>query len=630
MEYSKINILIIEDNPGDVRLFKEMLRDIPSVDFIVNSCARISQGLEYLAQQDCDVVLLDLTLPDSHGLETFSTIAGAFQNIPVLLLTGLDDENIAIDAMRQGAQDYLVKGKIDANLLAKSIRYAIQRKAIERKISNDKNQLEVTLSSIADGVITTDSQGTIILMNSAAQQITGWKQQDAIEKNIDDVFKIIDEQTNQPCESPVKAVLRTKKTFFLPINTILITKNGDEKYIEDDATPIKNENNKITGVVIVFRDAGEKRKSQNEVIKIQKLEALGVLAGGICHDFNNVLTAILNNVGYAKMKAQNNKELVEVLLDIEKVTLKSKTLTYQLLTFAKGGEPIKETTYIPELIKNIITFTLRGTNYTYQLTNDSQVWPVDLDIGQFSQAISNIIINAKEAMPDGGNIDIEVHNIAKDNPQVEIKIKDYGIGMPEKYLTKIFDPYFTTKKEGCGLGLAITYSIIKRHHGDISVNSKPGAGTTFTITLPMSQNNALISKEQTSNIICGKGKILIMDDEQMILTAMKKLLVTLGYDVKVSKDGQEAISLYEEAKNANEPFNAVIMDLMIPGGMGGKETIKKLLAIDKDVKAIVSSAYSQDPVMANPKEYGFKAVVAKPYEISLFSQILASVIENKP
>ena len=635
--HKEIRVLIIEDNPGDVRLIKEILKDSGETTFIIAAAIRLTEGMEYLSREAIDVVLLDLSLPDSHGMETFLTFNASFPTMPILLLTGLDDSAMAIEAINRGAQDYLVKGKIDKELIVRSIHYAIERKNNETKIAHERNQLGVTLSTITDGVVTTDAQGKITLINKSAQNIIGLAPQDAINKNLKDIFPILDQQTNTPCGDPVQTVLQTQKVFFLPTNTVFIDKNGSEKFIEGEAAPINEAGHKTTGVVVVFRDTSEQHKARQEIIKMQKLEALGILAGGIAHDFNNILTGILNNVSYAKLQAKEQSAIIDTLLDIEKITLKSKDLTHQLLTFAKGGLPVKETISLPELIRNQTTFSLRGTNYTYTISADKNVWPVDLDVGQFNQVITNIITNAKEAMPEGGKIEITINNLGSNQENknllpekkyIRIAIKDFGVGIPERHINKIFDPYFTTKQQGSGLGLAVTYSIIKRHHGDIRAESKPGNGTTFLIYLPVSENPNPTEPQKEPTVATGKGKILIMDDEPMILETVQKLLSVLGYSVVCAKNGQEALQSYRTAMSEGKPFLVVIMDLVVPGGMGGKESMAKILEIDPKARGIVSSAYSQDPVMADPQKYGFKAMVAKPYDISAFSQILAKVIQE--
>jgi CheY-like chemotaxis protein len=318
--------------------------------------------------------------------------------------------------------------------------------------------------------------------------------------------------------------------------------------------------------------------------------------------------------------------------------MRAKDLTQQLLTFSKGGIPIKKTISLAEILKDTATFTLSGSSVECKLAIKEDLWPVEADVGQISQVIHNLIINADQAMPEGGIIGVNAENfivridttlpLQKGN-YVKISIKDQGIGIPKEYLSKIFDPYFSTKQKGSGLGLTVAYSIIKNHEGYITVDSEMGAGTTFSIYLPASTKQIQIEKIKEIKPIFGKGKILVMDDEEIIRDALGEILTTLEYQVNFAKNGEEAIALYKQAKEVNEPFDAVIMDLTIRGGMGGKEAIKKLLEIDSSVKAIVSSGYSTDPVMADYQNYGFSGVVAKPYNIQELSKTLHKIISNE-
>jgi CheY-like chemotaxis protein len=381
---------------------------------------------------------------------------------------------------------------------------------------------------------------------------------------------------------------------------------------------------------------------EQELQKIQKLESIGILAGGIAHDFNNILTAILGNISLAKMEANPKDEIYERLVEAEKASLQAKNLTQQLLTFSKGGAPIKKTESITEVIKDSAEFALRGSNVKCEFFIPNDIWPVEVDKGQISQVISNLIINADQAMPEGGIIKVRVENVApvgavrpcqpvaelpiKDGKYVKIEIEDDGIGIPKEHLPKIFDPYFTTKQKGSGLGLATSYSIIKRHDGYIAVESELGVGTTFYIYLPASSKQILTKKDAEERLILSKGRILVMDDEEVVRDVAGIMLKRIGYDVEFADDGAEALELYKKAEESGQPFDAVIVDLTIQGGMGGEQMIKKLLEIDPNVKAIVSSGYSTDAIMSNFKQYGFSGVVTKPYRIAELSETLYKVL----
>jgi signal transduction histidine kinase/ActR/RegA family two-component response regulator len=380
----------------------------------------------------------------------------------------------------------------------------------------------------------------------------------------------------------------------------------------------------------------KRKQIENELLRIQRLESLAILAGGIAHDFNNILTGIIGNLSLAKLYAKPGEKLYHLLTEVEKASVRAKDLTQQILTFSKGGVPIKKPADIRETIKESASFVLMGSNIKCDFDFPDELWNVEIDETQMCQAIQNIILNAKESMPEGGRIKVICENIliSDDSPlplnpgrYIRITIKDQGAGIDKKYIDKIFDPFFSTKHTGSGLGLSVTYSIIKKHHGHITVSSEPGKGTTFYIYLPASDKRPTTLKE-IKPLYRGKGRVLVMDDDKTIRDLIKDMLPELGYEVKTAKDGEEAIEVYKSALEEGRPFDVVILDLTVAGGMGGREAIKKLLEIDPHVNAIVSSGYSNDPVIANFKQYGFRGFIIKPYSIHEVSRILHEVTKT--
>lgn len=389
--------------------------------------------------------------------------------------------------------------------------------------------------------------------------------------------------------------------------------------------------------LIIANDITERQKFEAELIKASKLESLSILAGGIAHDFNNLLTVILGSLSLINSyKDSLQKQVITYLNHAEKATNQAKDLTIQLLTFAKGGTPIKKAIKITEMIKDYAKFTIRGTNVKCRMYFAKDLWTVQVDEAQISQVIQNLIINAIQSMPEGGRVIIRGQNVTIKNDTnlplrkgkyVKISIKDQGTGISEENLSKIFDPYFTTKKEGCGLGLATAYSIIKKHDGIITVDTKLNEGTTFNVYLPASPKNCRAAKMKSKKEITkGHGKILIMDDEDIVRNVAVEILKRLGYEVTAVKEGHEAIQAYQEALKNKQPYDVVIIDLTVPGGLGGKETIRELRKIDPKVKAVVSSGYSNDPIMSKYKDYGFSAVIAKPYRLQDLSEVLKKLL----
>ena len=514
-----------------------------------------------------------------------------------------------------------------------------RRKAAEEALATEREQLAVTLRSIGDGVITTDTRGRIVLLNAVAETLTGWGQQEAQGRPLAEVFPILHEQTRKPCENPVDMVLASGEIIELANHTILIARDGRERQIADSGAPIRDREGRIIGVVLVFRDVTDRQRMEAELLKVKKLESVGVLAGGIAHDFNNILAAILGNINLALLDGSMKEGTRRLLSESEKASIRAKDLTRQLLTFAKGGEPVKETASIAEIIRDSANFILHGSKTACSYSLPDNLWLVDIDKGQMSQVIQNIIINARHAMPDGGTIRVEGDNIEaaalpaasslpRTSDYIRISISDSGRGIPANLIDRIFDPYFSTKEEGSGLGLAITHSIISKHDGSISVQSQPGAGTTFTIYLPASARQVRAEeKKEAKNMSARKAKIMIMDDEKMVRDITMAMLIVLGHEVILAADGKEAIELYKRHADSGEPIDLIIMDLTIPGGMGGKEAVREIHAINPEARIIVSSGYSNDPVMAHYLEHGFSAALIKPFQMEDIMEVLHQLLK---
>ncbi|MEA2116023.1 MAG: transporter substrate-binding domain-containing protein [Thermodesulfobacteriota bacterium] len=511
-----------------------------------------------------------------------------------------------------------------------------EKKKAEQVLAAEQERLAVTLRCIGDGVITTDTEGKIVLLNKVAEELTGWSNEDAQGRKSSEVFNIINEITGKKCKNPIEKVLEQSQTIGLSHHIALITKDGLQKSIADSGAPIRDSERTIIGVVLVFRDITNEKKMEKELLKIRKLESVGVLAGGIAHDFNNLLSAIIGNIELSLHLVGEDHKISPLLDNAQKASSRAAKLTQQLLTFSKGGEPVKETTSLPQLIQDSADFVLRGSpvSCSYDFADDLRL--VDVDTGQISQVIQNIIINARQAMPEGGNIIIRCANVRDTDAEtllclhtgdfVKVIIQDAGVGIPETIVEKIFDPYFSTKQLGSGLGLAICHSIISKHDGHITVHSTPDKGTTFTVYLPASDKpagNGIVKK--TTSQSSTPANIMVMDDDALLRDIAGSQLEHLGHNVVVVPDGDAAVQQYKELLNTEKHIDIIIMDLTIPGGMGGKEAVQHILNINPDAKVIVASGYSNDPVMADYKEYGFSASVAKPFDLQELEKAIASV-----
>jgi PAS domain S-box-containing protein len=393
----------------------------------------------------------------------------------------------------------------------------------------------------------------------------------------------------------------------------------------------------LIGSVVTFLDVSERRRLELELLNMRKLESLGVLAGGIAHDFNNLLMGILGNVSLAKDE-DNSGERHTLLAEAEQAALRARNLTQQLLTFSKGGAPVKKVVEIRSIVEEAARFALSGAPARAEFTFPSEPWQVEADAGQLSQVVHNLILNAVQAMPTGGTISVGCENVglaAGDvgplpaGRYVRITVRDEGHGIPPDHLHRIFDPYFTTKAGGHGLGLASVYSVVQRHGGHVTVESALGKGTAFAVYLPATDRSAVGSSSQHGVRRTGSGRVLVMDDEPTVRKVATVMLTRLGYDVAAAADGSEALDMVRAAREAGRPFEVLLMDLTVPGGMGGVEAAGRLPLVDSEAVAVATSGYSNDPVMARCRDFGFVGVIAKPYTPADLGQAISEALQVK-
>jgi signal transduction histidine kinase/CheY-like chemotaxis protein len=382
-------------------------------------------------------------------------------------------------------------------------------------------------------------------------------------------------------------------------------------------------------------DITAQRRMERELQNTEKLESLGVLAGGIAHDFNNILSGVLGNLSLARLDLADRPDILETLKDAEKATLRAKDLTKQLLTFARGGAPVKTTASLQELIEETSRFIFRGSKIKPILTFGDNLPHASIDPGQISQVFNNLFINAIQAMDAGGMVFVRGESfhvqpgetsLLAPGRYLRVTVADQGSGVPAEVLPKIFDPYFSTKKTGSGLGLSLSHSIVKQHGGTITADSEPGQGTTFTICLPAAKEGPESHPRETPGIIRGTGRLLLIDDEPGVLRVVSMMLERLGYTVETAPEGRAGVIKYQDARDRGEPFDAVITDLTIPGGMGGIEVVRELALIDPGVKVIVASGYSDDQALSRPEKFGFLAAVTKPVALAELSKVINEAV----
>ncbi|MDM8539593.1 DUF3365 domain-containing protein [Desulfococcaceae bacterium HSG9] len=403
----------------------------------------------------------------------------------------------------------------------------------------------------------------------------------------------------------------------------------DGRTFDIQAVPLQNKDGSISKMEII-RNITDQKQAEQELLKLRKLESVGVLAGGIAHDFNNLLTGLSGNIELARMSLSTDHKAYKFLDYAERSMESAAKLSTQLLTFSKGGDPIKEPLSIGAVITETAQFAIRGSRVQLQTGIASDLWPVEADKGQLGQVIINLIINAQQAMPDGGVITINAENVeTSDGRHVQITVKDNGVGIASEYLDKIFDPYFSTKQKGSGLGLASAHSIISKHNGTITVDSLLNKGSTFTIRLPATEKTVIEKPTAETYLVdVSSVRILVLDDDEAVREITAAMLEKLGHEATFAVDGQEAVAKYRKAHQNETGYDMVIADLTIPGGMGGQEATREILKIDPQAKIIVSSGYATDPVMANYKEYGFQGRAEKPYRLAELRKVIQQVLKT--
>ena len=522
------------------------------------------------------------------------------------------------------------------------------RRSAELALKHEKERLSATLDTIVDAVITTDQSGAVERLNEEAARLVGMTQKESLGRPLEEVLKIKHPRTGKPIKDLTRTLMDPEfADAFTEVGVPLDSAKGRTFYVTAETRCILDDEGERHGCVTVLRDITLHKKAEDELFKAEKLNSISLLAGGIAHDFNNMLTSILGNISMVRIELDEGHEHSAKLDAAEKAALQAKSLTQQLLTFSKGGTPILEVTSVYDMVEECAQFVLRGSNVKCEVKSDDKLWPVDADKGQISQVVNNLLINADQAMPRGGTITLRLRNLRVRHAEVPsldsgeyvcIEVRDEGTGISPENLKRIFDPYFTTKDSGNGLGLASSYAIINSHKGTITVDSSIGHGSIFRVYLPKStrplQAKAEAHKAPEKNkpsketIHRGKGRILVMDDMEAMMMVAGEILTVLGYEVEYSTNGEEAVAAYKAAKDAGNPFDAVVFDLTVPGGMGGEEASNLLKEYDPGLIAIASSGYTTSNVMYDYKNSAFAAVVPKPYRIKEMSDALHNVLSR--
>ncbi len=506
-----------------------------------------------------------------------------------------------------------------------------QRQRDMDKLSASERRLRNLFDNTSDMIQITDFQGGIKFVNRAWSEVLGYGMEQLEGLGLEE---LVDGEYLEGYKEALEKA-RDNKTR-VHIETAFIAMDGRKVLMDGNvsSTGAKGQGKVLQGF---FRNVTRQRRLEEEVSKAQRLESVGFLAGGIAHDFNNILTAVLGNISLAKLYKERGYDIGDKLDKAEKSLLRARVLTQQLLTFAKGGKPVKEKMLLDRLVNDAVIFALSGTNVgcDYDIADDT--WLVDADPGQLEQVVHNLVINSVQAMPDGGTLHVSLCNVnAHDYPDrpltgdeyIKLEIRDEGVGIPEGEIDKVFDPYYSTKDGGSGLGLSAVYSVVRNHGGVVDLKSKLGRGTTLNIFIPAVSGEVVEATAVEEEAVEGRGRILFMDDEASLRELISTLMEHFGFQVVTAADGEETVKIYNKAFKMGRPYDLVVMDLTIPGGMGGKETLEELMKIDPGVRAVVSSGYSNDTVMSDYDKYGFAGVMVKPYKVEALATLAKKILKQ--
>jgi PAS domain S-box-containing protein len=492
--------------------------------------------------------------------------------------------------------------------------------------------LMAALDTIAEGVIVTDSKSRILYANAKAETLTGTRPGTASGQDLDKVFNCFHRQSQQRAEGLVDQVLTSRESIPLSDQFTLEHPDGSKRPISLACRMINNEGHDLFGVALVFRDPSELTRTPEEIITCNRMEALGNLASGIAHDFNMIMAGILGGISLAK-----DKKEFEPLEAAEKGCLRARELTRQILSFAKVGNAGQKVQHIDRLIRDCVALATSGSSKQVATYIPNDLHSARVDAAQISQVVQNLVLNALQATEEGDRIEVGAENIVLTDQEIldlpageyiRIAVGDSGVGIPAENLDRIFTPFFSTRDDATGLGLAMVKTIIEKHDGGVTVESTEGRGAVFSLYIPATEESSEDKASEGIAVKFGTGRILVMDDDQDICEVATGMLEILGYESEVARNGEEAISMYRKYHNVGRPYDAVILDLTIVGGMGGEEALAKLKEIDENVRAIVSSGYNTDETEADYLAKGFTGVLSKPYRSADLGRVLKGILEK--
>ncbi|QTA81364.1 Two component system response regulator/histidine kinase, PAS domain-containing [Desulfonema limicola] len=637
---SRAKIMIVEDEFIIAMHMKVLLKKMG-----YEVTAMLTTGEEALEQvikgQNCldlpDIILIDISLDGKmDGIQTALEIKKN-TSIPIIFSTAYTDDEILTRAKLAEPSGYLIK-PVDSRQMTITIDMALHKAKMELELKKSEERFRQMAEASPFPIYIMDKNSRLIYANKKFPEVFGYKPEELPDRETWlEKFYPDPEYREEVRKTWLKDIQKAKKNQSEQREFDIRCKDGTVRSILFRLVNMDQDS-----CMVICEDITYRKQSREEFLKARKLEAVGILAGGIAHDFNNLLSVIMGNINLAQMQAEPGTSFARWLDEAEKAAIRAKNLTQKFTIFSSGGKPVKKVTSLKNIIENAMALAISGSNVICKYDISPDTWKVEIDSEQMNQVINNITLNAVYAMPKGGTIHVSSENIEfseqnsgnwlsiPDGQYVKISICDQGTGISRKNLHAIFDPYFTTKKKdsrkGMGFGLPISHSIIKKHGGYIHVDSELGKGTIVYIYLPASKAEIPSPVPRQTGPSLTNKRILVMDDEEMIRDIVSQMVEYLGYSIVSSAEGRQAVDIYKQAIESGTPFDAVILDLTIPGGLGGKETLKKLLDLDPDVRAIVSSGYSSNEVIANFKQEGFKGRITKPYQIKELENVLKEVL----
>ena len=665
-------ILVVDDEQDILEALDGILTP---QGFQVRRASSGIEAIEIFKSEPFDLVITDIRMPQMDGMEVLKQVKQLDESVEVIMLTSFATMENAIMALRDdGAFDYLTKPLEDIDNLLIPVNQALERRRLRLENKNLIKKLEKAnaglkleiverkrvqealreserrfrdMAELLPNIICeTDLNLGLTYVNNLGLETFGFTQ-DEFDAGINVMDLVHPEDREKAAEQVAQGLkgIGVKSSEYR-----VLKKDGCEITGLLNGSPIYKDD-QVTGIRISLTDITEQKNMQEEALKAKKLESLGLLAGGIAHDFNNLMTSVVGNISLARMEMKPESKAFRNLVEAEKASIRTKELTARLITFSEGGGPVKETVSIGDLVKGAVGSSLKSSDIDAGFSIPDDISPVEADEEQMKQVIHNVVTNAQEAMAGQGSINVSCENIdigekdtltLKDGQYVKISIEDQGPGIPEEDLIRIFDPYFSTKEmgtqKGMGLGLAVSDSIVKKHDGLITVESELGRGTTLSIYLPAGSAESQapgarrLEVDSQSTIVNRQStiqRVLVMDDEEMVRNVTAAMLGHIGYEVELAVDGVEAIKMYKGAMESGKAYEAVILDLTNKIGMGGVETIGRLLKIDPDVKAIVATGYSSDPILSNFREHGFRGSLSKPFTLDELKTTLSEVVATE-